>query len=190
MPPHTRDSRTLLWHPHPKDGLICTPHGYRTMYGTPPDPQFKWTNTVSATPNMVYVECGCPPKVINQCPAIPRVWVHCPQCPMVALAAENGVYTTIRHPNRTIRTTNGQIRWSGTRNVVMVVNVWPPKVINQCPAILGVGGHCPQCPMAALAAKDGVHTTIRHPNGAIRNGQIPCRQRGMWSWWCMCGPPR
>jgi len=65
---------------------------------------------------------------------------------MVFLAAEDGVYTTVRHLNRAIRTTNGQIRWSATRRVVMVVHVWPPKVINQCPAIPRVWGIAPNAP--------------------------------------------
>ena len=49
---------------------------------------------------------------------------------------------------------------SGAPNVVVVVCVCPPKVTKQCPAIPGVWGHCPQYPMAALAAEDDVHTTV------------------------------
>ena len=46
--------------------------------------------------------------------------------------------------------------------------------------------------MAALAAEDGVCTTVRHPNRTIRttDGRIRCRQRRMWSWWCVCVAPQ
>ena len=65
-----------------------------------PEPQFEPSNTVSGAPNVVVVVCVCPPKVTKQFPAIPGVWRHCPQYLMAALAAEDDVHTTERHPNR------------------------------------------------------------------------------------------
>ena len=65
-----------------------------------PEPQFEPSNTVSGAPNVAVVVCACPLKVTTECPAIPGVWGYCPQCPIVALAAEDGVHTTERHPNR------------------------------------------------------------------------------------------
>ena len=47
--------------------------------------------------------------------------------------------------------------------VVVVVVCAPPQVTKQCPVTPGEWGHCPQCPIAALHAEDGVHTTVRHP---------------------------
>ena len=49
--------------------------------------------------------------------------------------------------------------------VVVVVCVPPPSLAGDHAVSChpwGIGA-LPQCPMAALAAEDGVHTTVRHP---------------------------
>ena len=58
---------------------------------------------------------------------------------------------------------------TGAPNVVFEVCVWAPQgVTKQCPAIPGVWGHCPQCPIVTLAAEGDLSTIIRHPNGAAQ----------------------
>ena len=53
--------------------------------------------------------------------------------------------------------------------MVFEVCVWAPQgVTKQCPAIPGVWGHCPQCPIVTLAAEGDLSTIIRHPNGAAQ----------------------
>ena len=43
-------------------------------------------------------------------------------------------------------------------------NVSPPAGLDkQCPAIPGVWRHCPQCPIAPLAAEDDVHMYHKTP---------------------------
>ena len=85
--------------------------------------------------------CVWPPKVTKQFSTIPGMWRHCPQCPMATLHAEDGVHTTVRHPNRNSIPSDTV---SATPNAVVVGGVWPPKVTNQCPAIPGAWGHCPK----------------------------------------------
>ena len=110
--------------------------------------QFGW-RTVVCTPSLA----ARPPKVTTQCPAIS---LGCRRGPW---DAEDDVHTTIQHPNCKIRCRQRRM-WlcSGCGGLCP-----PPQVTKQCPVAPGEWGHCPQCPIAALHAEDGVHTTVRHP---------------------------
>ena len=108
---------------------------------------------------------------------------HNTSCPIAALAAEDGVHTTERHPIRTVEHGVGSAE-SGCGGVCV-----PPEGDQAVSCHPWGLGHCPQCPMAALDAEDGVHTTERPPN-RNSNRRIRCRERRKWLWWCVCAPSR
>ena len=113
--------------------------------------------------------CVCgplwPPKVTKQCFTIPGMWgiaSNAPWRPWLLRMAWTPSCDT-PEPFELSDTI------TGAPNVVFEVCVWAPQgVTKQCPAIPGVWGHCPQCPIVTLAAEGDLSTIIRHPNGAAQ----------------------
>ena len=121
-----------------------------------------------------------PPRWPSSFPALPWVWRHCPKCPMAALGlgAEDGVHTTVRLARFEPRNSNGRIRCRQRQMWSWWSVCGPPRSSSSVLTVScyswGVGA-LPQCPMAALAAEDDVHTTVRHPNHNL-SGRIRCRE--------------